>query len=290
MAVLLRAPGILALLEIGDAGRDLRYGYTVFLASDLVMPAVLVGVLYGFLGMFGGLLYLDRREDTFVIRVNRCSSLLSGVLASSILYFWLDGEALSTVQLVCAGIMMLALLIMALCDVRYGQLSSLQRICLFVCDSNRIRSPMAAAICNEEIAKRLGFGADFSQRYGILAESAGLKMPSERALHGQAKIALKSLSIPIPERRAKKINSYHVHRTQNILCMTDAQKRLLLSRFPWAAKKTISLDAEAEMHGQDVPDDVFIDVARGLQKKIVSLLDDSGLESEPSISFAESGG
>jgi len=45
-------------------------------------PALLIGVLYAGLYVFGTLIYLDRRENTFCIPLNRGASLLAGVVAA----------------------------------------------------------------------------------------------------------------------------------------------------------------------------------------------------------------
>jgi len=69
-------------------------------SSGIVWPALLIGGLYGVLGVFGSLIYLNRRENTFAIPVNRCSSLLSGVVASIILWFLFDTKNISTVSVI----------------------------------------------------------------------------------------------------------------------------------------------------------------------------------------------
>jgi hypothetical protein len=69
---------------IGDGPilAELRAGFTTFFADPLVVPALIIGVLYACLYMFGTGIYLDHRENTYCIPLNRCSSLLSGVVAS----------------------------------------------------------------------------------------------------------------------------------------------------------------------------------------------------------------
>ena len=46
------------------------------------LSRAVIGVLYGCLYVFGTGIYLDHRENTYCIPLNRCSSLLSGLFAS----------------------------------------------------------------------------------------------------------------------------------------------------------------------------------------------------------------
>ena len=83
-------PAFFALMGSGEIMLELRVGFSTFFASPLVVPALLIGVLYGCLYLFGTGVYLDPRENTYCIPLNRCSSLLSGIIASFGLTFLLD--------------------------------------------------------------------------------------------------------------------------------------------------------------------------------------------------------
>ena len=290
MIVLMAVPGVLAVLQIGTAGAALHSGFTTFLATDLLWPALAIGVLYGCLGIFGSLIYLNRRENTFAIPLNRCSSLLSGVVASTILYLSLEGDALSAAQLWGAGIIIMALAVMAFFDRRSGAahgLNPLQRVFLFVCDFNRTRSPMAAAICNDEIAKRLGLENALAGRSMFYARSVGLNQSTDRSLHPQASDALSALAVPVPEHQATLINSYDVHRAEKILCMTRTQQQQLITKYPWAREKTISLDLEQDLHTPATgKQDQFTDLAHCIYQKIGPLLSALQIEhQEHRVSF-----
>ena len=52
---------------IGDGPilAELRAGFTTFFADRLVVPALIIGVLYACLYMFGTGIYLDHRENTW---------------------------------------------------------------------------------------------------------------------------------------------------------------------------------------------------------------------------------
>jgi hypothetical protein len=105
-------PALLALIGHGEILLERRAGFTTFFASPLVIPALLIGVLYGALYFFGTWIYLDRRENTYCIPLNRCSSLLSGVVASFGLTVFLGLKPPSGYQLAGAGIILTALAIL----------------------------------------------------------------------------------------------------------------------------------------------------------------------------------
>ncbi len=111
MPTLVATPAIFAIIGQGEIMMDLRRGFTSFLDSDLFGPALLVGVLYAGLSIFGTLIYLDRRENTFCIPLNRCMSLLAGVSASYALAAWFHQALPSHAQLLGAGLIMIAILL-----------------------------------------------------------------------------------------------------------------------------------------------------------------------------------
>jgi uncharacterized membrane-anchored protein YitT (DUF2179 family) len=82
------APALLLLLGAGAVALDgptgdgLRAGFTTFFERPIWMYGLLVGVLSQGTGIFGGLIFLDRRENTFCVPVNRASSVLAVVCAS----------------------------------------------------------------------------------------------------------------------------------------------------------------------------------------------------------------
>ena len=65
-----------------DLGGQLRAGFTSFFSSGVVGLGVVIGLLSQGTGIFGGLILLDKRENTFCVPVNRTSSVLAGVVAS----------------------------------------------------------------------------------------------------------------------------------------------------------------------------------------------------------------
>lgn len=84
-------------------------GLTTFWHSAALAPALAIGALYACLFVFGTLIYLDRRENTFCVPLNRGASLFAGLVAT--LAF--GTTAVPWAQLVGAGLMGGALLLLS---------------------------------------------------------------------------------------------------------------------------------------------------------------------------------
>ncbi len=112
--VLVLGLGLFALVGQGTFARDLAAGFTTFFLSGMVPLAVLVGLLSQGTGIFGGLILLDRRENTFCVPVNRASSVLAGLVASLGLA-WLVGERIPAVtEWIGAGLVLAAIAVLSL--------------------------------------------------------------------------------------------------------------------------------------------------------------------------------
>ncbi len=117
---LVSAPALLiglalwALLAPGAFGDELRAGFTTFFDRPVALHGLAIGVLSQGTGIFGGLILLDRRENTFSVPVNRASSVLAGVVASLSLWILLDAKPPKSVELVGAAIMISAILVLSL--------------------------------------------------------------------------------------------------------------------------------------------------------------------------------
>jgi len=105
---------IVALAVPGSIGNAIREGFTTFLGSSVVLHAVLIGLFSQGTGIFGGLILLDRRENTFSVPVNRSSSILAGVCASFALALTLGADYPSAHELVGAGLVITAILFLTL--------------------------------------------------------------------------------------------------------------------------------------------------------------------------------
>lgn len=64
-------------------------GFTTFPTQGYLVHAALIGIFSCGIGIFGNLIYLDKRENTFTVPANRSSSILAGVIATYLLaIFW----------------------------------------------------------------------------------------------------------------------------------------------------------------------------------------------------------
>jgi hypothetical protein len=108
--VLMAFLGICALIDHGAFMHTLRAGFTTFFDRPVVLEGILIGVFSQGTGIFGGLVLLDKRENTYSVPVNRCSSILAGVAASYAIMLFLGGSAPSTHELMGAALIVQAIL------------------------------------------------------------------------------------------------------------------------------------------------------------------------------------
>jgi len=106
--------GALALIGQGDIMTEVRYGFTELAWSPITLALVGVGLLSQGTGVFGGLILLDRSENTFCVPVNRASSVLAGLVASWLLWATVGGRTLSTSEIVGASLVIAAIFVLAL--------------------------------------------------------------------------------------------------------------------------------------------------------------------------------
>jgi len=105
---------ICALIGEGSFMTDLRAGFTTFFDRPVLLEVILIGVFSQFTGIFGGLVLLDKRENSYSVPVNRCASVLAGVVASYVLMRWLGGSGPSTHELMGALLIVQAILFLTL--------------------------------------------------------------------------------------------------------------------------------------------------------------------------------
>jgi len=115
---LVAAPAVVLFLALvaslggGPIGAQLRAGF-VGLDAGTAAVALVIGVLSQGTGVFGALILLDPRENSFCIPVNRASSILAGVVATATLWLWLDGPPISTRELLGAALVTAAIAVLA---------------------------------------------------------------------------------------------------------------------------------------------------------------------------------
>jgi protein-tyrosine-phosphatase len=270
-------PALCLLLGNGPILTELRAGFTTFFADALVVPALIIGVLYACLYLFGTRVYLDHRENTYCIPLNRCASLLSGVVASFGLTWFLGLRPPSGYQVVAAVVILAALgflMVSTLRDFRPATERIVLRLILFVCSGNTSRSPMAQALCNDAILRHLGLSLERLETLPVRAVSAGLTVQTSRPFAGNAQTALRQLGVTPHNHSSMEVTPELVEQAERIFCMTEEQCQALVSRFPVAAPKVQRLDPDGDLadpSGQDLG--VFLSLAermQGLVRRLVT--------------------
>lgn len=125
--------------------------------------------------------------------------------------------------------------------VRSRSLNAMQRLFVFICNRNTSRSPMAQAICNAEIARRLRVPLHALAQTGVQASSAGLSATPGEPMSAAAREALGRLGVPVPEHRARNLTAELAARAEAIFCMTRQQRESVVQLFPEAAAKVACL-------------------------------------------------
>lgn len=113
---LVSAPALLlalALAALAGVG-EIRAGFTSFWDRPDAVRGLAIGVASQLTGLFGGLILLDQRDHSFCIPVNRASSVLAGVAATGVLAATGASAHLPTTELVGAGLVVVAILVLAL--------------------------------------------------------------------------------------------------------------------------------------------------------------------------------
>ena len=246
--LLLAGLGAAAILGPGTGGEMLRRGFTTFLGTEAALLAFLVGVLYAGLSVFGTLIYVDPREYTYCVPVNRGASLLAGIVATCALALFLGLRPPSPLQWTAAGLVMIALVVLARPDWVEGRIvpaSGAGRLFLFVCSGNTCRSPMATAIARAELAARFG------RRAPARVQSAGLTVRPGAPMTPEAEVALREIAVEPGRHRARLLTPELVERAEAIFCMTAAHREAVLRMHPAAAGKTLCIDPDG-----DIPDPI----------------------------------
>lgn len=105
--------GVLALVGRGEVLAQVRWGFVDYWSSGAAWAGIVVGLLSQGTGVFGGLILLDKRENTFCVPVNRASSVLAGLLAT-LAMSWIAGtKGLAVSEMVGAVLVIAAMAVLA---------------------------------------------------------------------------------------------------------------------------------------------------------------------------------
>ncbi|MDQ3031192.1 MAG: hypothetical protein M3Y87_02155 [Myxococcota bacterium] len=102
----------LALLAPGQSGVALTQGARDVLSGPVLGWAIAIGIFSQATGIFGALVLLDARENSFSVPVNRASSVLAGVVATVALAVLLDGAWPSGAEVAGAALVVVAILVL----------------------------------------------------------------------------------------------------------------------------------------------------------------------------------
>jgi hypothetical protein len=111
---LVLALGLFALVDRGELMHEIRAGFVDIWSRPVAGEALLIGLLSQGTGVFGGLVLLDPSENTYSVPVNRCSSMLAGVLASYGLSVFFGSDAPSGYELAGAALIVVAILFLTI--------------------------------------------------------------------------------------------------------------------------------------------------------------------------------
>jgi protein-tyrosine-phosphatase len=258
------------------------------MTSAMTIPAMLIGALYAGLYCFGTLIYLDCRENTFCVPLNRGSSLFAGLLATLVLAV-LFGQAFpSEAQIGSAGLIALALLFLSPLHhidryvpfLKPRKVAALQpeRLFLFVCSGNTCRSPMAAAMANAEIARRLNIPVDALETVNVRALSAGVSARVGAPMTPEADEVLRELQVPVKPHAARSLTPELAQRAELIFCMTSEHRQKVIEMLPSVAGKTYCLDLQRDVDdpiGKGMP--AYVACARAIQAAVQLRFNEIGL-------------
>ncbi|MBP9112611.1 MAG: hypothetical protein KBF88_07360, partial [Polyangiaceae bacterium] len=101
--------GLLAVVAPSSLATPLRTGFSALTHHPQIGWALLAGLFSQGTGVFGGLVLLDARENSFCVPLNRAASILAGVLASSILATLIGSSAPSKWEIAGAAALVVAI-------------------------------------------------------------------------------------------------------------------------------------------------------------------------------------
>ncbi len=98
----------------GGIPAEVRAGFFEVPALAAFPIVIAIGLFSQGTGIFGTLIFLDRRENTFCVPVNRCSSIMAGIIASYTLAGWLGQSTPSAYKMTGAAMIVCAILFLTI--------------------------------------------------------------------------------------------------------------------------------------------------------------------------------
>jgi len=105
---------VIATVGSGEIAETIRAGFTAHWGTPYLAAIIWVGIFSQGTGIFGSLVFLDRRENTFCVPVNRSSSIIAGVIATLALTIFFGQHAPRATQFIGAAIIVVAVLFLSI--------------------------------------------------------------------------------------------------------------------------------------------------------------------------------
>lgn len=105
---------VLAIIDFGPGMHDIKSGFTTIFSTGHAFYIFLLGLLSSGTGFFGGLILLDKSENTYCVPVNRSSSIMAGIFASYTLMYLFGQKPPSVNNLIGASLIILAIVFLTL--------------------------------------------------------------------------------------------------------------------------------------------------------------------------------
>lgn len=123
---------------------------------------------------------------------------------------------------------------------------------LMVCTANTCRSPLAAVIMRNELARKLNSTVENLPANGYLVRSAGPWADRGEDISTNSKIVLSQLGYPVPGRGARELTGDLSADAEYIYAMTQWHQREVLAITPQVEGRIQLLDSR----GKDIPDPI----------------------------------
>ncbi|MFO0974284.1 MAG: L-threonylcarbamoyladenylate synthase [Phycisphaerae bacterium] len=118
---------------------------------------------------------------------------------------------------------------------------------LFVCSGNTCRSPMAAGLARQALARRLGCAPDELADRGVTVASAGTMCMGGMPAASEAVAVLEARGADIRDHRSAPLSADLVMRADCIFTMTAAHESAVLEQSPEARERLNRLDASGDI-------------------------------------------
>jgi hypothetical protein len=89
-------------------------GFADVPSSPYAWRLLLIGMFSTGTGIFGTLIFLDKRENTYTVPVNRASSILAGLVVGLFLHAAYDAPSVATPEWLGAGLILGAIVVLML--------------------------------------------------------------------------------------------------------------------------------------------------------------------------------